>query len=909
MSPLRTLLAALFTFSALLVPFAPSTAHAAKYRWKSIEGPIARDGAPIVYDETRQRAVLFGGFSSTGVLNDTWEWNGDTWLSRAPFTSPSPRALHSAIYDTFLGRVGLYGGIAAEFNSDISIWDGSSWKLDKQTGPTPPQRTLQVMAFDRQRKVWILFGGLDVGGRPLNDTWEYSTETHTWVERTPAVSPDPRSETMMSFDSTRNVAIVVGGVGGPFNSDTWAWDGVAGTWTLVTTNDIGIRARAALAYDPVRDRTVMFGGYFGVANNETWEMEWTGPASATWVKKTPATSPTAYRFPFATFDTIRKRVLMYGNIEGDSGLWEWDGTNWEQRGPGGLSPLARGFPSTSFDSDRKEWMLFGGTTGIAQNDTWEWNGSSWHKRSPATVPSGRYGVGLAYDSQRKVTVMFGGDGGGDETWEWSGTNWVKRAPAASPPESSSVVFAYDSARAVSVLAALVYNNGTGQEETQTWEWNGTNWAKRAPANAPFGRYGACGAYDPIRNQMVFYGGTDGPRTTFYGDMWVYDGTNWAQKNPATSPGKRALCHMIFDPTRGKIVMFSGLSPAAESDLWEWDGTNWAQVDLVPMPVVNGIATAFGFDGEHLVTAGTTLAGAGIAILVQKTDVCTTTADCAENTYCVDGVCCQSLACGACETCNGLTPGSCTPIFNQPDPDSCSAEQACSAKAECAASNGAACTANAECASGFCVDGVCCDGACSGTCLACKASLKESNDRDGVCGAAKVGTDIRNQCDTAAQTTCGFDGTCDGRGNCRMFEKGTTCDTAATCTGVSTASAKVCDGLGACSNSPEPVECKEYRCATGIGCPTSCASDDACSDGFKCRDGVCKVVRVGCASIEDCAPGFVCDFNGQCVTPPEINNDAGCSMGGTSETGFYLVPMAWVAGAVVRRIRRRPSRRV
>ena len=50
---------------------------------------------------------------------------------------------------------------------------------------------------------------------------------------------------------------------------------------------------------------------------------------------------------------------------------------------------------------------------------------------PAAGPPGRAEFGLAYDSTRGVTVLFGGHHGGDnrygDTWEWDGVSWTQRA--------------------------------------------------------------------------------------------------------------------------------------------------------------------------------------------------------------------------------------------------------------------------------------------------------------------------------------------------------------------------------------------------------------------------------------------------------------------------------------------------
>ncbi len=78
----------------------------------------ARCGHALAYDVARQRVVLFGGGGNTGVLSDTWEWDGSNWTQRAPTNSPSSRVYHAMAYDAARQRVVLFGGYAANSSAD-----------------------------------------------------------------------------------------------------------------------------------------------------------------------------------------------------------------------------------------------------------------------------------------------------------------------------------------------------------------------------------------------------------------------------------------------------------------------------------------------------------------------------------------------------------------------------------------------------------------------------------------------------------------------------------------------------------------------------------------------------------------------------------------------------------------------
>jgi len=35
-----------------------------------------------IYDNTNKVILIYGGFGSSGVLNDTWEWDGKLWKKK-----------------------------------------------------------------------------------------------------------------------------------------------------------------------------------------------------------------------------------------------------------------------------------------------------------------------------------------------------------------------------------------------------------------------------------------------------------------------------------------------------------------------------------------------------------------------------------------------------------------------------------------------------------------------------------------------------------------------------------------------------------------------------------------------------------------------------------------------------------
>jgi hypothetical protein len=287
--------------------------------------PPSRQVHAMVYDAGRQRVVLFSGASNTGNdLNDTWEYDGTTWLQRTPATSPGVRQHHAMVYDAGRQRVVLFGG-ALNGNPLNDTWeyDGTTW-AQRTPATAPSERYGHAMAYDAGRQRVVLFGGITSDGFALNDTWEY--DGTTWAQRTPATSP-------------------------------------------------GARLNHAMVYDAGRQRVVLFGGF---ALNDTWEYDGT-----TWTQRTPATSPGILQHHAMAYDAGRQRVVLFGGYLSSNDTWEYDGTTWAQRTPV-TAPPGRSGSAMAYDSTHQVTVLFGGNTGADfLNDTWLWDGTTWS--APAQV--------------------------------------------------------------------------------------------------------------------------------------------------------------------------------------------------------------------------------------------------------------------------------------------------------------------------------------------------------------------------------------------------------------------------------------------------------------------------------------------------------------------------------------------
>ncbi|MBK8979784.1 MAG: hypothetical protein IPM29_28130 [Planctomycetes bacterium] len=115
---------------------------------------------------------------------------------------PLARADFAMACDTGAGTTVLFGGrdIAGARLADTWLSDGLDWR-GVPTPVAPPARQLHAMAFDPQRGRVVLFGGFGTAGA-LADTWEFDVAQLTWTQVTPVSSPGPRSSHGMTYDAT-----------------------------------------------------------------------------------------------------------------------------------------------------------------------------------------------------------------------------------------------------------------------------------------------------------------------------------------------------------------------------------------------------------------------------------------------------------------------------------------------------------------------------------------------------------------------------------------------------------------------------------------------------------------------------------------------------------------------------------
>ena len=686
--------------------------------------PSARSQHAMVYEKSTAKVLLFGGGRSdsnssdgTGItvsIGDTWEYDpaAHTWTVRTVTSAPSARHDLGLVWDSSRNKAVLFAGMQTDIagaagvpKQDTWEWDpaAATWTERTVSGSKPSQRYALAMAFDGNRKKAVVFGGWDISsGASRNDLWDWEPTTGAWTQRLTGSEsgvPSPRMyASLVADDADARMELVAG---------------------ISAYGSYGKADAGIIVMPPV------VGGSSG--SRDVWELNPATPAFTDRTPPLDVPSPRNYQamaFNPATGKTYlyAGSDVMTGQYLDD--LWEWDGKVWAQVAAE-VRPVARSMAGMAYDPARKSLIVFGGNTmNGTLNDTWEWVGSTrkWAQLKPSTSPDPLYGHGMVTDTTRNKILLFAGisdtyylqpypgiykDPMRNDVWEWDGVamTWTNRTPPASvtaPNGRMSPVMAYDEGR----QKLFVYDGyNLGANLSAFWEWDpiSAGWTSRDSGDSLDSGYQDSVAYDSIRRRIVLltdaYSSAQG-----YQETWELDAKapSWYVRALPGSPGSKYGATMVFDNVRGTVVLFGGQSMNTgnvSSETWEYkvtslgngEGCTAASSTLCASGnCVDGVCcdvaactgackscNVAGYEGTCvLAKAGTEVAGScsngqacdGTGVCKSKNgQACSAASACASGS-CVDGVCCDSACTGTCTACNlPGQAGKCSPYPAGTDP--------------------------------------------------------------------------------------------------------------------------------------------------------------------------------------------------------------------------------------------------
>lgn len=363
-----------------------------------------------------------------------------------------------------------------------------------------------------------------------------------------ASSPSARYETRMAYDASTHRAILFGGLTATdtgtkqpyYLSDTWQWNGIRWVQLFPAHSPSG-RAGEMMVYDSIRDHIVIFGGRSSTADlADTWYFN-----GIDWVELTTPNTPPARFLAGGAYDSARDRIVMFGGMQSTT--------------------TTIGTSTT--------------TTTAPVYDTWEFDGTTWKKIGGEGPHVGK--PMLVYDEARNQVLLVGIDDKGATlmyAYDASAAVWNQLKPTTLPACVNEGVLVYDAANAQPLFTSGVCS--TTAVDTETMEWDGTNWKKIDVKSNAVRLFGAAAAYDVQRNDVVMFGGTP-PGATPTNLTYIYTtDAGWNAVSDTTVPGPRSLFTMTTDPVHNTIWFFGGIRDGdIMSDLWQFKNGQWEEIKV------------------------------------------------------------------------------------------------------------------------------------------------------------------------------------------------------------------------------------------------------------------------------------------------------------------------------------------
>lgn len=305
----------------------------------------------------------------------------------------------------------------------------------------------------------------------------------------------------------------------------------------------------------------------------------------TWSNLTKIDGPQGIAGQGMVYVSSLRKVLMFGGQDSTyrtlNDMWLFDTSNAKWDKVISNPPLGRGDPVLSYipdDGHGKDIIfLFGGWYNDSLgkvgrlSDTWYYYPSEnrWQQIKTIVHPSARSDSAFAYDSKRKILLIYGGYNGSylSDLWVYSFINssWFKIEPNSelSPPPLADARMEYDKRNDIFIMFGgnNDFNKTKGfNHYSSTWAFNISSlaWVNMTQPNHPPARDYSFFTYDEDMGVFMLYGGYG--EGVALDDVWVYSFTTntWIKLDTKNTPPARFAGGFVYDPMHKLYFMFGGL---------------------------------------------------------------------------------------------------------------------------------------------------------------------------------------------------------------------------------------------------------------------------------------------------------------------------------------------------------------
>jgi len=325
----------------------------------TVSGPAFRTGHSFVYDSDNRICVLYGGSNGPARFGDTWTYNvaKNEWTQKDFRIRPGAYSGSKFVYDRQNDKVLLFGGWFRNEQFDNTTWIFSpatnAWQR-MDPSPCPPARAYHSMLFDEGAGVTILFGGRDTYKTFLNDTWTYDYETDAWVDKKTNVSPPADRDWQITYDSKNGLVFLFGvaSQNGTDNCEIWTYNVSLNVWKRMEPKN-SPPTSGPMAYDNKRDLICLFD-----RDNGFWTYD---PASDDWTLTHFGSDPADIPMNYMHYDRRNDSMILAGGGNDHYETWSYDpSSNKYSELNHEVNPPTSVGEGLAFDSDAGIIFLYGG---------------------------------------------------------------------------------------------------------------------------------------------------------------------------------------------------------------------------------------------------------------------------------------------------------------------------------------------------------------------------------------------------------------------------------------------------------------------------------------------------------------------------------------------------------------------
>jgi len=294
-------------------------------------GPVVGLGFSVAYDAAADQVVVFGGLNSADT---TWLWNDARWTRASPRNSPQGRSGAATAYDPMTQMVMLFGGSLAPGKSanDTWAWDGTTWLQLNSDGTRPPAGQGAAMAWDSATDEMVLVTDAETGTG--TETWTWTWNGNGWTRQTRGDLSVSVFGDVMAYDPVGRALLLVSPVS-PDNGNSLALSWNGSMWRPLASDGPELEG---MAVDPQLKALVACGTatYSEASAVQASCWEWTTTSWLQLHQAVPLPDSRQVMIEMEVEDVNHARVLMFGwlirAIPGSPQplhIWWWHGGVWK----------------------------------------------------------------------------------------------------------------------------------------------------------------------------------------------------------------------------------------------------------------------------------------------------------------------------------------------------------------------------------------------------------------------------------------------------------------------------------------------------------------------------------------------------------------------------------------------------